>query len=101
MRDVPTNLDGCKKIMQDRNLSLSMKFVTLEKVKALVRKLKARLAGLEKLKFVMRRQDMKTIVQGIFNRVLWYCLPLFGGEGATKQSWELCKFCRTGQHKLC
>ena len=50
-----------------------------EQVNALVSKLKARLAGLEKLKFVLRRQDMKTIVQGIFNSVLCYCLPFFGG----------------------
>ena len=40
LRDVPTNLDGCKKIMQDRNLSLSLKFVTVEKVKKLLGSLK-------------------------------------------------------------
>ena len=40
LRDVPTNLDGCKKIMLDRNLSLSMKFVTVKKVKKLIGSLK-------------------------------------------------------------
>ena len=48
-------------------------------VEALSLKLKTKLAGLEKLRFIFKKQHMKGIVQGIFNSVLCYCLPLFGG----------------------
>ena len=34
---------------------------------------------MEKLKYVMRRDTKKNIVEGVFNSVLCYCLPLFGG----------------------
>ena len=42
-------------------------------------RLKSRLAGLAKLKFIVPFPFLKTITQGIFNSVLIYCLPLFGG----------------------
>ena len=42
-------------------------------------KLKKRLAGLNKLRFIVPFSILKTITQGIFNSVLIYCLPLFGG----------------------
>ena len=42
-------------------------------------KLKTRLAALEKLRFVIHKSFKKTLVQGVFNSVLSYCLPLFGG----------------------
>ena len=42
-------------------------------------KLKTRLAGLDHLRFVMGRNNKKTIVEGVFNSTLCYCLPLFGG----------------------
>jgi hypothetical protein len=48
-------------------------------IEALTGKLKKRLAGLDKLKYVMNRFNKKNIVQGMFNSVLCYCLPLFGG----------------------
>ena len=48
-------------------------------IDALSVKLKLRLAGLMKLKFVMFKSLKRNIVQGIFNSVLCYCLPLFGG----------------------
>ena len=32
-----------------------------------------------KLKYIVRSQTMKMITEGIFNSVLVYCLPLFGG----------------------
>ena len=48
-------------------------------IKELTAKLKKRLAGLEKLKYVMRKDTKKNIVEGVFNSVLCYCLPLFGG----------------------
>ena len=50
-----------------------------EQILALTSKLKTWLTGLGKLKSVMERQSKKTIVQGVFNSVLCYCLPLFGG----------------------
>ena len=49
-----------------------------EQIVALNSKLKTRLTGLGKLKSVMERQIKKAIVQGVFNSVLCYCLPLFG-----------------------
>ena len=42
-------------------------------------RLKTRLAILEKLKYIMTNSSKKNIVQGMFNSVLCYCLPLFGG----------------------
>ena len=48
-------------------------------IQSLSSKLKQRLAGLEKLKYVMSSSAKNTIVQGVFNSVLCYCLPLFGG----------------------
>ena len=42
-------------------------------------KLKNRLVGLNKLKFLVPYQTRNTIVIGIFNSVLVYCLPLYGG----------------------
>ena len=44
-------------------------------IDALSVKLKFRLAGLMKLKFVMSKSLKRNIVQGIFNSVLCYCLP--------------------------
>ena len=49
---------------------------TIEDLKG---KLKKRLAGLTKLRFIVPFIILKTITQGIFNSVLIYCLPLFGG----------------------
>ena len=50
-----------------------------EHVATLVSKLKKRLAGLDHLRLVMGKTNKKTIVEGVFNSVLCYCLPLFGG----------------------
>ena len=50
-----------------------------EQIKFLHEKLKTRLAGLMKLKYIVQRNTMKTITEGLFNSVLVYCLPLFGG----------------------
>ena len=47
--------------------------------KVLISKLKTRLAGLARLKFVLNFTLRKIITEGIFNSVLVYCLPLFGG----------------------
>ena len=45
----------------------------------LKQRLKTRLAGLSKLKYVVPEGPLKAIAQGIFNSILVYCLPLFGG----------------------
>ena len=42
-------------------------------------RLRTRLAGLTKLKFIVPFPTRKTITEGLFNSVLLYCLPLFGG----------------------
>ena len=42
-------------------------------------KLKKRWAGLNKLRHILNYSTRKNVVQGIFNSVLCYCLPLFGG----------------------
>ena len=50
-----------------------------EQLQYLTAKLKKRLGGLANLKSVMGSSAKKGIVEGIFNSVLCYCLPLFGG----------------------
>ena len=45
----------------------------------LIAKLKTRLVGLAKLKFLAPYETRKTLNLRIFNSVLVYCLPLFGG----------------------
>ena len=42
-------------------------------------KLKKRLAGLAHIKFILPFRTRKIISEGMFNSVLVYCLPLFGG----------------------
>ena len=48
-------------------------------ISRLIKKLKTRLVGLVKLKFLVPYETRKTLTLGIFNSVLVYCLPLFGG----------------------
>ena len=50
-----------------------------KQVKVLLGKLRTRLVGLTKIKYVVPTAIRKTITEGIFNSVLLYCLPLFGG----------------------
>ena len=50
-----------------------------EQVDNLVKKLKKRLVGLSSLKYVVPFHTRNTITLGMFNSVLVYCLPLFGG----------------------
>ena len=50
-----------------------------KQVLELTGKLKKRLAGLNRLRFILDFKIRKNIVQGVFNSVLCYCLPLFGG----------------------
>ena len=48
-------------------------------VLALQKKLKKRIAGLAHLKFILPYNLRKVVSEGMFNSVLGYCLPLFGG----------------------
>jgi hypothetical protein len=50
-----------------------------EQIKLLHGKFQTRLAGLMKLKNIVNTKTMKQITEGLFNSVLVYCLPLFGG----------------------
>ena len=50
-----------------------------KQITELLSKLKKRLAGLAHLKFVLSYNLRKIVSEGLFNSVLGYCLPLFGG----------------------
>ena len=50
-----------------------------KQVTELLSKLKKRLAGLAHLKFILPYNLRKIVSEGLFNSVLGYCLPLFGG----------------------
>ena len=50
-----------------------------KQISLLLAKLRARLVGLGKLKYICPYAVRKTIAEGIFNSVLVYCLPLYGG----------------------
>jgi len=58
-------------------LQLDLKWT--EQISFLSCKLIKRLACLEKLRHIMGVNLRKTIVEGIFNSILCYCLPVFGG----------------------
>ena len=64
------NLLGCK-------IQANLKWQ--KQVQALHSKLRARLLGLGKLKSFAQAAIRKTITEGLFNSILVYCLPLFGG----------------------
>ena len=58
-------------------LEFSLKWhKSIQKVQS---KLKKRLAGLARLRFLVSMNILKIISQGIFDSVLVYCLPLYGG----------------------
>ena len=42
-------------------------------------KLKSRLAGLKKIQHIAPFDVKKIVAQGVFNSILLYCLPLYGG----------------------
>ena len=70
------NADKCEALLGVQ-IEFNLKWhKTLEELQS---KLKKRLAGLSKLRFIVPYCMLKTITQGIFNSVLVYCLPLFGG----------------------
>ena len=85
VEDLVVEMDGVR-LEENKDKSAELLGVTMQcnlkwslQVKSLAEKLKTRLTGLEKLKFVMSRSNKKNIVEGVFNSVLCYCLPLFGG----------------------
>ena len=53
-----------------------------KQISSLLCKLRKRLVGLTKLKYICPYPVRKTVSEGIFNSVLVYCLPLFGGLDA-------------------
>ena len=48
-------------------------------IEHLLEKLKTRLAGLAHIRHVLPYNLRKVVSEGMFNSVLGYCLPLFGG----------------------
>ena len=48
-------------------------------IELLCGKLKKRIAVLDRLRKILPKRNKKIIVEGLFNSVLCYCLPLFGG----------------------
>ena len=48
-------------------------------IKSLLEKLRSRLAGLAHVRHVLPYNLLKIVSEGVFNSVLGYCLPLFGG----------------------
>ena len=48
-------------------------------IKELIKRLKKRLTGLTAIKYIVPYKIRNTITIGIFNSVLVYCLPVFGG----------------------
>ena len=52
-------------------------------IENLQRKLSKRITGLMKIRLIASYKLRKTITEGLFNSVLVYCLPLFGGMGVS------------------
>ena len=89
VEDLVVVMDGVR-LEESKDKSAELLGVTVQcnlkwslQVESLAKKLKTRLTGLEKLKYVMSSSNKKNIVQGVFNSVLCYCLPLFGGCSKT------------------
>ena len=78
MNDV-TLEESTNKYEQLLGLSVQSDLKWHQHVLNLQRKLKTRLAGLWKLRLVVPLKMLKTIIDGIFNSTLTYCLPVFGG----------------------
>ena len=87
---VEAEMDGVKLIENEDKYELLLGVYVQSDLKwhktlqELQSKLKKRLAGLSKLRFIVPYTMLKTITQGIFNSVLIYCLPLFGGCDKTE-----------------
>ena len=82
MNSVPLNKSesGCELLL---GVTIQCNLKWSEHISNLVKKLKSRLTGLERLRLIMKKSNRKVVVQGIFESVLSYCLPLFGGCNST------------------
>ena len=68
--------EGCE-LMLGCQLESNLKWHV--QIEDLLAKLKKRLVGLTSLKYILPYNTRNTITLGMFNSVLVYCLPLFGG----------------------
>ena len=82
MNSVPLNKSesGCELLL---GVTIQCNLKWSEHISNLVKKLKSRLTGLERLRLIMKKSNRKVVVQGIFESVLSYCLPLFSGCNST------------------
>ena len=78
-------MDGLKLVEADEKFELLLGCQLQNNLKwhkqiiELVKELKKRLVGLQVLKYILPYGTRKSLTHGIFNSVLVYCLPLFGG----------------------
>ena len=68
---------SCSELLLGVKIQQNLKWS--EQIQFVESKLKIKMGGLEKLKYVMSRFNRRVIVEGIFNSVLLYGLSVFGG----------------------
>ena len=73
LEEDPTHRETLLGITVDANLKWH------GQIENLLGKLKTRLAGLAHIRYVLPYNLRKVVSEGMFNSVLGYCLPLFGG----------------------
>ena len=84
--DLKVSIDGVNLSQSNRSsemllgIKIQKNLKWTEHIEFLVSKLNKRLVALEKLRCIMDVRTRKTIVEGVFNSVLCYCLPLYGGS---------------------
>ena len=84
-RDMVVTMDGVtlkqssEKVEELLGVKVQNDLKWSRQIEQLTSKLKTRVAGLQKIRYVMNRGTRKNMVQGVFNSVLCYCIPLFGG----------------------
>ena len=84
-RDMVVTMDGVtlkqssEKVEELLGVKVQNDLKWSRQIEHLTSKLKTRVAGLQKIRYVMSRGTRKNIVQGVFNSILCYCIPLFGG----------------------
>ena len=84
-RDMVVTMDGVtlkqssEKVEELLGVKVQNDLKWSRQIEQLTSKLKTRVAGLQKIRYVMNRGTRKNIVQGVFNSILCYCIPLFGG----------------------
>ena len=82
---VTVSMDGIQ-LVEDDQQSETLLGITIDadlkwhgQVRSLQKKLKTRLAGLAHVRYALPYHLRKVVCEGVFNSVLGYCLPLFGG----------------------